>query len=66
MKAQRIQRPDVILSGSYEANPRNLGDCRTRSYDDMLKDYQRIYGAHYTMHELKRMHNRWKQIAASL
>lgn len=56
----------MTLAGSFEANGRNLGDCRERSYRDMLADYKRIYGAQYTDHELERMHKRWRKIAASL
>lgn len=58
--------PDVTPIATFESNPGNLGDCRNKSYRQMLADYRRVYGSRYTDYELEQMHKRWKRIAASM
>lgn len=58
--------PDVILKASFEANGRNLGDCRNISYNEMWDRYGAIYKNEYAEWELKRIHDRWRRIVADL
>lgn len=66
MKAKKVRPPlpDVRLAGTFEGNGKNLGDCRQINYTQMWDRYLHLYGGAYTEHELKRMHQFWKMMAA--
>lgn len=66
MKAKKVHPPppDVRLAGSFEGNSKNLGDCRQIDYTHMWERYLHLYQGAYTEHELRRMHQFWKRIAA--
>lgn len=67
-KHQRVRppKPDVNFIATFEANNRNLGDCRNISYHEMHERYQYRYAGSYTESELTRIHLRWKRIMAEL
>lgn len=65
MKSKRLHppAPDVRIVASFEANGRNLGDCRTLSYGEIWQRYVALYSGVYSEHELRRMHQFWKRMA---
>lgn len=67
-KGQRVRppKPDVNFIATFEANNRNLGDCRNISYTEMYRRYQDKYAGSYSEHELRRIHLGWKRIMAEL
>ena len=66
MKAKKVRPPfpDVRIVATFEANGRNLGDCRKINYTQMWERYVALYSGTYSEHELRRMHLFWKKAAA--
>lgn len=53
-------RPDIVRLQTFEASPRNLGDCRGLSHKQIWAKFQQVYlNQGYTEHDLRRIHLHW-------
>jgi len=50
----------------WRGGDNNIGDCRTISWGEMWQRFRAVYGPHYQEAELKRIHDRWRQLSAEV
>lgn len=50
----------------WEPGDRNIGDCRNVSWGEMRDRFRAVYGRDYNEHELKRIHDKWRQLSAEI